>query len=104
MINFTVPGLAGKTTKEGKMKILILNGNPDPDRGNMDPYINRLQEKLNAAGHDAGVVVLRDLKIGYCTGCFNCWLRRPVFARFRTMPSISPGSTSRRIMSSWPRR
>lgn len=59
------------------MKILILNGNPDPDKGNMDPYLNRLQGKLNAAGHDARVMVLRDLKIAYCTGCFNCWLKTP---------------------------
>ena len=43
----------------------------------MDPYINRLQEKLNTAGHDARVVVLRDLKIGYFTGCFNCWIKTP---------------------------
>ena len=59
------------------MKILILNGNPDPDKGKMDPYIARLQEQLKAAGHEAKAVVLRDLKIGYCTGCFNCWLKTP---------------------------
>jgi len=59
------------------MKVLILNGNPDRGKGTIDPYIARLQEKLNAAGHDARVVVLRDLKIGYCTGCFNCWVKTP---------------------------
>lgn len=59
------------------MKILILNGNPHPDEGSMDLYINRLHSELKAAGHDASVVVLRHLKIGYCTGCFNCWLKTP---------------------------
>lgn len=59
------------------MKVLILNGNPDPDKGKMDSYLVRLQEQLSAAGHDVKVVMLRDLKIGYCTGCFNCWLKTP---------------------------
>ncbi len=59
------------------MKILILNGNPDPAKGNMDPYLARLREQLSAAGHDVKVIVLRDKKIGYCVGCFNCWLKTP---------------------------
>lgn len=59
------------------MKILILNGNPEPGKGNMDYYLDHLQEQLKAAGHDVQVVILRDLKIGYCTGCFNCWLKTP---------------------------
>ena len=59
------------------MKILILNGNPNPARGKMDSYLARLQEQLRAAGHDVNAVVLRDKKIGYCTGCFNCWLKTP---------------------------
>jgi len=59
------------------MKILILNGNPEKDQGNVDSCIARLRERLQAAGHEAKIVVLRDLKIGYCTGCFNCWLKTP---------------------------
>lgn len=63
--------------EEKNMKILILNGNPDADRGTMDLYVSSLLKHLQAAGHDAGSITLRDKKIGYCVGCFNCWLKTP---------------------------
>ena len=63
--------------EEKNMKILILNGNPDADRGTMDPYVSSLLKHLQAAGHDARSITLRDKKIGYCVGCFNCWLKTP---------------------------
>lgn len=59
------------------MKVLILNGNPSGGKGNIDPYIDRLMEKIESAGHEAQVIVLRDLKIGPCNGCFNCWVKTP---------------------------
>jgi multimeric flavodoxin WrbA len=59
------------------MKILILNGNPFSGKGTIDPYINRVVEKMTSAGHDVKVSVLRDLKISACTGCFNCWIKTP---------------------------
>ncbi len=59
------------------MNILILNGNPVTSHGNMDLYIDHLQDRLRAVGHDTGVVTLRDKKIRYCLGCFNCWLKTP---------------------------
>jgi len=59
------------------MKILILNGNPHKNKGNMDSYLAGLQDQLEAGGHEVNSVVLRDKKIGYCTGCFNCWLKTP---------------------------
>ena len=62
---------------EENMKILILNGNPDADRKTMDLYVSSLLTHLQAAGHDARSITLRDKKIGYCVGCFNCWLKTP---------------------------
>ncbi len=62
---------------EENMKILILNGNPDADKGTMDLYVSSLLKHLQAAGHDAMSITLRDKKIGYCVGCFNCWLKTP---------------------------
>lgn len=59
------------------MKVLILNGNPSGDKGNMDAYIGCLTKQVESAGHEATVVVLRDLKIGPCNGCFNCWVKTP---------------------------
>jgi len=63
--------------REEEMKVLILNGNPAPGKGSMDRYIDSLREHLQAAGHDARSITLRDKKIGYCVGCFNCWLKTP---------------------------
>lgn len=59
------------------MKVLILNGDPSGGKGNMDSYIERLVEKIKSAGYEAKVIVLRDLKIAPCTGCFNCWVKTP---------------------------
>lgn len=59
------------------MKILILNGNPASGQGQMDSYIDELAAKARIAGHDVNVLVLRDLKIRPCTGCFNCWVKTP---------------------------
>ena len=59
------------------MKILILNGNPSGEKPDMDKYIDQLAQKIKSAGHDTKVVVLRDLKIGSCIGCFNCWVKNP---------------------------
>jgi len=57
------------------MNVLVLNGNPFNDKGNIDQYIGSLVEELKSAGHNTTVIVLRDLKISPCTGCFNCWLK-----------------------------
>jgi multimeric flavodoxin WrbA len=59
------------------MKFLILNGNPAGGKGNMDPYIARLTKQIKSAGHEVAVMVLRDLKIAPCIGCFNCWVKTP---------------------------
>ncbi len=59
------------------MKVLILNGNPSGSNGQMDPYIDHLVEKMKSAGHDVTAIALRDLKIGPCIGCFQCWIKTP---------------------------
>ncbi len=59
------------------MKYLVINGNPYRDRKEMDGYINRLFDAIKSAGHEAQTLVLRDMKIKPCTGCFNCWVKNP---------------------------
>jgi len=59
------------------MKVLILNGNPSGGSANMDRYIGGLAEAIKSAGHEAAVIVLRDLKIAPCIGCFHCWVKTP---------------------------
>lgn len=59
------------------MKIVMLNGNPDPKRKDLDRYIRSLGSELSARGHAFQSHQLRDMKIRYCTGCWNCWVTTP---------------------------
>ncbi|HDS05573.1 MAG TPA: flavodoxin family protein, partial [Deltaproteobacteria bacterium] len=59
------------------MRILILNGNPTVTKGGLDQYIERLAGEMSKAGHNVQVLILRDMKINSCVGCFNCWVKTP---------------------------
>jgi hypothetical protein len=59
------------------MKYLLINGNPYRDRKEMDQYVDRLLAGIKSAGHEAQALVLRDMKIKPCNGCFSCWVRNP---------------------------
>ena len=59
------------------MKYLVLNGNLYRDRKEMDQYIDRLLAGIKSAGHEVQALVLRDMKIKPCTGCFSCWVKNP---------------------------
>ncbi len=58
-------------------KILILNGNPDKGNIQFDRYISDLAETLAGRGHELNVLLLRDMALEDCTGCYSCWLRTP---------------------------
>jgi multimeric flavodoxin WrbA len=57
------------------MKITILNGNPEPS--SFDEYLARLERTLEEGGHAVTRLDLRDLRLGYCIGCFGCWVKTP---------------------------
>jgi multimeric flavodoxin WrbA len=58
------------------MKTLILDGSPPGD-----PMGERIAAALSSilasGGHDVERIVIRDRKIGNCSGCFQCWLKSP---------------------------
>ena len=58
-------------------RILLLNGNPDPDNGTFDDYCDSVTATLAAAGNEVRTLLLRDMKIGDCIGCYGCWLKTP---------------------------
>jgi multimeric flavodoxin WrbA len=60
-----------------KMRITILNGNPDAANTLFDNYLARLAEILTASQHSVTRLTLRDMDIRYCVGCFGCWVKRP---------------------------
>ena len=58
------------------MKICILNGNPDPGNREFDEYLARLTTGLEQK-HQVKLMMLRDLDINYCIGCWGCWVKTP---------------------------
>lgn len=58
------------------MKVLVVNGIPeDAKYSNYEAAIvNAIQ---NNATDQIDYFVLRDMKIHYCTGCWDCWLKTP---------------------------
>ena len=56
------------------MKAVILNGSENGN--NPVALANKvLSEELTVAGWAVEPFILRDLKIHYCLGCFECWVR-----------------------------
>lgn len=61
----------------GKMKILILNGNPKADYVEFDSYIEDLKQSLGHKSHETKNIMLRNLQLHDCIGCYTCWLKTP---------------------------
>ncbi len=59
------------------MRVAILNGNPDPDNLKFDGLLKILADLLRAKNHQVNLLTLRALDIGYCTGCWGCWVKTP---------------------------
>jgi multimeric flavodoxin WrbA len=59
------------------MKITILNGSPDSKDESLDIYLASLGSTLTEMGHSVNELVLRDMDLRYCTGCFDCWVKTP---------------------------
>ena len=60
-----------------KKSVLILSSSPRRG-GNSDRLCDRFAEGASEAGHDVEKIFLKDLRIGYCTGCGTCFEgRRP---------------------------
>jgi multimeric flavodoxin WrbA len=57
------------------MKITILNGNPGPS--SFDTYLAELGALLQSRGQTVTRLDLRDLRLGYCIGCWGCWVKTP---------------------------
>jgi hypothetical protein len=62
------------------MKATILNG-ALPGDGFVDAVGGALQQALQAEGWAVTTWTLRDQKIAYCLGCFECWTKTPGLCR-----------------------
>lgn len=59
------------------MKILALNASPTMKRGMTSALMENVLEGAKEAGAEIEVVYTQKLKINYCVGCFNCWVKTP---------------------------
>jgi len=58
------------------MKAVILEGSRAEDDV-LDLLSDVIVDEVERCGYEVDRIVLRDEKIGSCTGCFGCWLRTP---------------------------
>lgn len=63
------------------MNITILNG--ETKKKSFTGYLNKLEKSLVQAKHRVTVFTIPEMKINYCTGCWNCWLKTPGFCMHR---------------------
>ena len=59
------------------MKILALNGSPRGAAGNTERMVQPFLEGARSAGAETEVLYVKDLRIGFCKGCFACWTATP---------------------------
>jgi multimeric flavodoxin WrbA len=64
-------------SKSDAMQIIIVNGNPDGEFKSFESYLADYKNRLNSAGHNVRIIILREMKLGFCKGCFNCWHTTP---------------------------
>lgn len=57
------------------MHITILNGSPT--HGQLDSALQVLTAHLEKRGHNVNELVLREMHIAPCCGCFGCWVKTP---------------------------
>jgi multimeric flavodoxin WrbA len=57
------------------MNVCVVNGSPET--GPLDRYLVTLRRELESRGATAQELVLRDMEIRYCTGCWGCWVKTP---------------------------
>jgi multimeric flavodoxin WrbA len=59
------------------MKILIVNGNPEIEHAAFDENLQELMRLLLAQDHSVTNLILKEMDIKNCTGCFDCWVKTP---------------------------
>lgn len=58
------------------MKAVVLNGSQEGDR-TLEVTERIILEELAEDGWDAEALILRDMEISHCLGCFGCWVKTP---------------------------
>jgi len=64
-------------TSKNMKKIVIYDGQLDENTPEFEKYIATLQNRLDDEGYNVICYKLRNMKLAFCLGCFNCWLKTP---------------------------
>lgn len=59
------------------MRITIYNANDSTTNTTIDSQVAQLENSLKESNHDVCTVILRNLNIKYCNGCWGCWVKEP---------------------------
>jgi len=59
------------------LKVLVINGSPRKDRAATGGLLSLFVEGMKDAGAEIDIIYSKDLDIGDCRGCFNCWTNTP---------------------------
>ncbi|MCL6581247.1 MAG: flavodoxin family protein [Firmicutes bacterium] len=57
--------------------VLALNGSPRGERSNTQALLEPFLEGARSAGAETETLIVKDLDIGFCKGCFGCWTSTP---------------------------
>lgn len=58
------------------MKALLLNGYDKQD-SEIDAFFNSIMKELENNGWEIESIILRDVNVAPCQGCFECWVKTP---------------------------
>ena len=64
-------------------KILIINGNPEPEKNKLNEFVSEVTTELQEKGEEVKLIDLQKKEIRQCIGCFDCWLKTPGVCRFK---------------------
>ena len=59
------------------MKITILDGEQSPSKKGFAEYLGKVESLLRSRGHTVERLVLREMDIKQCLGCWGCWVKTP---------------------------
>ena len=58
------------------MKTIVLNGSEGDDKV-LDAVSNIIVDELTSVGWEVESLILREIDIQHCVGCFGCWVQTP---------------------------
>ncbi len=64
-------------------RIVIINGNPAPDKYRLSTFLAELEERLIASGLSVIHHSLSEKEIKTCIGCWDCWWKTPGICRHK---------------------